>query len=102
MKGEDFSVRGKLNLIKIKRLAQELEQLKNFIDTVMTDSELNSAHNQDEYTEKQTKIPELEQELQALIKEEKDISSEAADNAGKVVVEDDTLYPKTFICQIAD
>ncbi len=98
--GEDFSVRGKLNLkkVKIKRLAQELEQLKNFIDTVMTDSELNSAHNQDEYTEKQTKIPELEQELQTLIKEAKDISSEAADRAGKVVVVEDTLYPKTTIC----
>lgn len=98
--GEDFSTRGKLNLkkIKIKRLAQELEQLKNFIDKVMTDSESNSAHDQEEYTEKQTKIPELEQELQLLITEAKDISSEAVDRAGKVVVVEDILYPKTTIC----
>ncbi len=98
--GEDFSVRGKLNLkkVKIKRLAQELEQLKNFLDKVMADFESHSAHEQEEYTEKQTKIPELEQELRDLIKEAKDISSEAVERAGKVVVIEDILYPKTTIC----
>ena len=98
--GEDFSVRGKLNLkkVKIKRLAQELEQLKNFLDKLMSDSESNPEHDQDEYTEKQARVPELEQELGALIKESKDISSEAAERAGKVVVVENTLYPKTTIC----
>ena len=94
--GEDFSVRGKLNLkkIKIKRLAMELEQLKNVIDRFMTDS----VDDQEECTEEQTKVQELEQELQILIKEAKDISSESAERAGKVVVVEDTLYPKTTIC----
>ncbi len=94
--GEDFSVRGKLNLkkIKIKRLAQELEQLKNVIDRFMTDS----VHDQEECTEGQAKVHELEQELQTIIKESKDISSETADRAGKVVVVENTLYPKTTIC----
>ncbi len=94
--GEDFSVRGKLDLkkIKIKRLTQELEQLKNVIDRFMTDSVLD----QEECTEGQTKVYELEQELQALIKESKDISSRVAERAGKVVVVENTLYPKTTIC----
>ena len=94
--GEDFSVRGKLNLkkIKIKRLAQELEQLKNVIDRFLTDS----VHDQEKCAEEQAKVYELEQELQTLIKESKDISSEAADRAGKVVVVENTLYPKTTIC----
>ncbi|MCR4290772.1 MAG: FapA family protein [Candidatus Scalindua sp.] len=94
--GEDFSVRGKLNLkkIKIKRLAMELEQLKNVIDRFMTDS----VDDQEECTEEQTKVQELEQELQRLIKEAKDISSEAAERAGKVVVVEETIYPKTTIC----
>lgn len=98
--GQDFSVRGKLNLkkIEIKKLAQELEQLKNFIDKVMTNFESNSAHDQKEYTEKQTKIPELEHELQNLIKEAKKISSEVLDRARKVIVVEDTLYPKATIC----
>jgi DNA-binding transcriptional MerR regulator len=98
--GEDFSVRGKLNLkkIKIKRLVLELEQLKNFLDKVMVDSESNTEQDQEEYAEKQTKIHELEQELRTLITEAKDISSEAVDRAGKVVVVEDILYPKTTIC----
>ncbi len=37
---------------------QELEQLKNFIDTVMSDSESNATHEPDEYAEKQFKILE--------------------------------------------
>lgn len=98
--GEDFSIRGKLNLkkIKIKRLVLELEQLKNFLDKVMVDSESDTEQDQEEYAEKQTKIPELEQELRTLITEAKDISSEAVDRAGKVVVVEDILYPKTTIC----
>ncbi len=98
--GEDFSVRGKLNLkkIKIKRLAQELEQLKNFLDKAMTNSESNSARDQEEYIEKQTKITELEQELRNVTKEAKDMSSETLDRARQVVVVEDTLYPKTTIC----
>ncbi len=90
VEGKDFSVRGKLNLknVKIKRLVQELEQLKNSIDSVLSDSELNAAHDPEEYAEKQVEILELEQELQLLIKEIKDVSSVAADRAGKVVVED--------------
>ncbi len=98
--GEDFSVRGKLNIkeIKIKRLTQELEQLKNFVDKIMTNSESNSEYDQEEYTEKQTKIQEMERELQNLIKEAKDISSGDPDRARKAVVVEDTLYPKTTIC----
>ena len=98
--GEDFSVRGKLNLkkIKIKRLAMELEQLKNFIYNVMTDPESHSIHDREEHIEKQSKIPGLEQELRTLIAEANDISLEAVDRAGKVVVVEETLYPKTTIC----
>jgi hypothetical protein len=98
--GEDFSVRGKLNLkkIKIKRLAMELEQLKNFIYNVMTDPESHSTHDREEHIEKQSKIPGLEQELRTLIAEANDISSEAVDRAGKVVVVEEILYPKTTIC----
>ena len=98
--GEDFGVRGKLNLkkIKIKRLAMELEQLKNFIYNVMTDPESHSIHDREEHIEKQSKIPGLEQELRTLIAEANDISLEAVDRAGKVVVVEETLYPKTTIC----
>lgn len=71
---------------------------KSYIPTLlMADSESSSAHGQEEYTERQAKVLELERELQTLIKEAKDISSEAADRVGKVVVED-ALYPKTTIC----
>jgi len=98
--GEEFSVREKLNLkkIEIKKLTQELEQLKNFIDKLMINSESNSAHDQKEYTETQTKIPELEHELQNLTNEVKEMSSEVLDRARKVVVVEDILYPKTTIC----
>ena len=64
----------------------------------MTDPESHSIHDREEHIEKQSKIPGLEQELRTLIAEANDISLEAVDRAGKVVVVEETLYPKTTIC----
>jgi hypothetical protein len=98
--GEDYSVRGKQNLkkIKIQRLTQELEQLKNFLDKAMQDSESNLGQDMEKHAEEQAKMLEMEQELQVLVAEANDISSEAVDRTGKVVVVEEILYPKTTIC----
>lgn len=98
--GKNFSVKNKISLknIKIKRIGEELAKLKCFIDTFTANPESISMHSQEEYTKKQVKISELEQELQNLIKEVENIKSKAMSRAKKLIVVEKMLYPKTTLC----
>jgi len=98
--GEDFSVRGKRNLKKIKRkrLEEELTQHKNYADSQMSRHNATFTYSSDVLTKVFIKISELERELQAIIEEMKDIESQSLDRAKKVVLVKDTLYPNTIIC----
>ena len=95
--GVDFGVRGKQNIgkMKIKRIQREVEQLKNYVNSVMAKPESTYAQNQEVYMEKQAEIAEMEQEL---IEEEKAVEIKDQDRVKKIVVIDEILYPKTTIC----
>jgi uncharacterized protein (DUF342 family) len=98
--GTDFSVRSKRNLkiIKIKRIETEIIQLKNYVDSIMARPESASDKCQEEYMEKQAKIAEKEQELQNMVKDEKELESKSSDRVKKIVEVKDILFPKTIIC----
>ncbi len=97
--GVDFSVRGKQNIgkMKIKRLQREVEQLKNYVDSIMAKPESASAQSQEVYMEKQAEIAEKEHVLQDLIEEENALEIKDQDRVKKVVVINEKLYPKTTI-----
>jgi hypothetical protein len=63
-----------------------------------TNPELISTYSQEDYTKKQDKISESEQELQSLIEEVEAIKAKALSAAKNLIVVEKTLYPKTTLC----
>ncbi len=98
--GENFTIGNKLSLRKkkIKRIEEELTKLKSFMDKFMANPASVSTHSPEEYTKKQAKISELEQDLQNLIEEVEDIKAKALGGAKKFIVVEKKLYPKTTLC----
>ncbi len=98
--GENFSIGNKLSLRKkkIKRIEEELTKLKSFVDKFMANPASVSTHSPEEYTKKQAKISELEQDLQNLIEEMEDIKAKALSRAKNLIVVEKKLYPKTTLC----
>ena len=98
--GENFSIRNKLSLrkTKIKRVETELAKLKSFMNKFRTNPELISTHSHEDYTKKQDKISESEQELQSLIEEVEAIKAKALSAAKNLIVVEKALYPKTTLC----
>lgn len=98
--GEDFSIRGKRNLINIKkkRIEDELTQNRKFADSQMVQHKAAFIHSQDELVKSLLKITKLEQELQNIVEEEEDLKSKSQDRAKKLVVAEQGFSPKTTIC----
>ncbi len=98
--GADFCVRSKQNLrkMRIKRLESEITQLKNYANSIMARSESASNNCQEEYLEKQDKILEMEQDLQNMIVDEKQLESKSLDRSKKIVEVKEKLFPQTTIC----
>lgn len=97
--GEDFSVRNKLSFRKknIERIETELAQLRNFVDSQMSNHKTVFTYSQDELTKTLLKISELEQELHKVVDEVKDIETQTLSNGKRLVNVGISLFPKTAI-----
>jgi hypothetical protein len=98
--GDNFSIGNKLSLSKkkIKRIEEGLTKLKSFVAKLRAKPRSISAHGQEEYEKKQSRISEAEQELQSLIEEVEDIKAKALGSAKNLIVVEKKLYPKTTLC----
>ena len=97
--GDDFSVRYKISMrkTKIEKAEKELAQLKHFAATQMTDKKRDYSTSLDEHSKTQLKISDMEQELQIVIDEVKDIEAQTLSNGKRLVNVGVTLFPKTVI-----
>ena len=97
--GVDFGISGKQNIgeMKIKRIQKEVEQLKNYVNSIMARPESASAQSQEVYMEKQAELAEKEHVLQDLIEEVNALVIKDQDRVKKIVVINEKLYPKTTI-----
>lgn len=97
--GDDFSVRFKLSMRrkKIERGEKELKQLRNFASAQMADQKRDFTISNDEHSRTLLKISGLEQELQRVNEEVKEIEAQTLSNGKRLVNVGVTIYPKTTI-----
>jgi hypothetical protein len=97
--GDDFSVRFKLSMRrkKIERGEKELKQLRNFAAAQMADQKRDFTISNDEHSRTLLKISGLEQELQSVNEEVKEIEAQTLSNGKRLVNVGVTLFPKTTI-----
>jgi hypothetical protein len=98
--GDDFSVRYKISLrkTKIEKTEKELTQLRNFAASQMSNPNRDFTASQVQHSKSLLKISGLEQELQSVIDEVKDIEAQTLSSGRRLVNVGVTLFPKTVIC----
>jgi hypothetical protein len=95
--GDDFSVRYKISMrkTKIEKTEKELTQLRNYAASQMSNPNASFTSSQDQHSKSQLKISGLEQELQSVIDEVKDIEAQILSSGKRLVSVGITLFPKT-------
>ncbi|MGR3175039.1 MAG: DUF342 domain-containing protein [Candidatus Scalindua sp.] len=97
--GDDFSVRFKISMRekKIERAEKELKQLRNFATAQMADQKRDYTTSHGEHAKTLLKISGIEQELQIVVDEVKDIKAQTLSNGKRLVNVGVTIFPKTTI-----